>query len=262
MMNGLEDQAAGLRRLFRTAPPEVLTVLPCGGAAMHWLAQQLVLRVRGGVRVLAMDESVASGNLADCLGVSLRFDLLQAAEGHVAAQHCLAEPTPGLQLASVARLARAVGSDRVTNQRVVSQFRQLQADFAEWMVVARPADLGDLSPLALAAPRLLLVATPNPLSVTEAYAALKRLAPGADTLSIALACAGADDQGGGALLANLQAVARHQLGLTVERVSSVGESLALGGVPQTRIGADTFIERLIRRATVAQRGTALRRVGA
>lgn len=262
MRDAFDDQAAGLRRLFRAAPPEVLTVVPCGAAGVRWVARQLTLRVQAGLRVLAMDESVACGNLADCLGASPRFDLLQAAEGHVPAQRCLVPVMPGLHLAPVGRLARAVGPDRLTNQRVVAQFQQLQAEFDEWIVLARPSDLAGLSPLALAAPRLLLAVDPHPVAVTEAYATLKRIASGADTLSIGLALAGGGNAGAKGLVPNLQAVAGRQLGVDVNLVSSIGECLGLGSVDTRGAEPAAFIERLIWRAQVAQRAHVVRGAGA
>ena len=192
------------------------------------------------------------GNLADCMGVSPRFDLLQAAEGHVPAERCLVEVMPGLQLVPVGRLAKAVGVDRVTNQRVITQFQQLQSGFDEWMLLVRPTDLSGLSPLALAAPRMLLVVEPSPAAVTEAYATLKKVAAGADTLSIGLAlakCAGTEAYG---LIANLQSVAEQQLGVNVELVSSVGETLVLGYDSGRSTGPDAFMDRLLRRAQQTQ----------
>jgi flagellar biosynthesis protein FlhG len=259
MSQVFEDQAAGLRRLFHSAPPEVFTVVPCGAAAMQWVARQLALRVQAGRRVLALDECMACGNLADALGVSPRFDLLQAAEGHVPAERCLVEAMPGLQLAPVGRLARALGADRITDQRVAAQFQQLQAGFDEWMVLARPSDLHGLSPLVLAAPRLLLVVDAHPISIMEAYTTLKRIATGADILSIGLAMANRADPEAQALAANLLCVVKRQLGLEVEAVASVGESLVLGYDSGRAPANGAFVDRLLKRAQMLQRSQIIRK---
>lgn len=256
-----QDQAAGLRRLFASTPPEVLSVVPCGAASVPWIAQQIALRLQASQRVLAMDERMACGNLADCVGVWPRFDLLQAAEGHVPVERCIVEAAPGFQLVPIGRLARAVGTDRVTNQRVLAQLQHLQPAADEWLIVGR-TDISGLSPLALAAPRMLLAIDPSSSSVTEAYAALKRVASCADKPLVGLALAKRADAATYGLIANLQSVAKRQLGIDVNLVSSVGECLALGYDSANSAGTNAFLDRLTRHAQGAQRIQIVRGVAA
>lgn len=245
------DQASGLRRLFRQAPPEVLSVVPCGAGAIPWVARQVLGRGRTGRRVLTLDEWAACGNIADCLGVSPRFDLLQAVEGHVSFERCLLQVTPELYLAPVSRLVQVLGQDRITMQRTAERLRALQPMTDEWIVLAKPCELRGLSPLALAAPRVLLVLDPHPKAVTEAYATLKRLAPEADALSIGLALAGPVTPEARALLQNLLSVARRQLGVVLQLTGSFGEAFGMSSLASAREQSEVFIERLLRLSQAA-----------
>jgi hypothetical protein len=249
------DQAAGLRAMLNQAQPEVLAVVPCGAASMRWIARQAQQRAALGQRVLAFDEWQISGNFSDCLSVAPRFDLQQAVEGRVALEHCVAEALPAQSVAepvrvlSVARLAREIDNDRILQQRTLDTLLHLQGASDEWLLIARPCDLTGLSSFARAAPRLLLVVEPVERAITEAYAALKRLARGADTLAVGICVAGADDAQSRLLLTRFRQVAASHLGIEVQAVTSVGEAIGLVGVASMdSFGATGFVERLLGRA--------------
>ncbi|MDB5802476.1 MAG: fleN [Rhodocyclales bacterium] len=267
------DQAAGLRAMLNHSPPEVLAVVPCGAAAMHWSARQARQRAILGQRVLAFDEWQISGSFSDCLGVSPRFDLLQALEGQVGVEQCIVDAQPthsgqmGLGVLSVSRLAREIDGDRILQQRVLSCLLRLQSSCDEWLLLARPCDLAGLSSFARAAPRLLLVVEPVERAITEAYAALKRLARGADTLAVGISVVGDDDAQARLLAKRFQRVAASQLGIHVQAVASVGEAIGLtsglaNGLKNGLTGSEStastsadntpgFPERLLRQARAA-----------
>ncbi|MEC5396596.1 MinD/ParA family ATP-binding protein [Uliginosibacterium sp. H1] len=243
-----EDQAAGLRRLFNHRPPEVLGALACGHGATAWLARQLHARSAEGVRTLVLDESPAAGNLCEALGASTRFDLLQAAEGHVAGESCRVAIHPGLSVLSVARLSQHL-ADRVLRQRTQALLAEFQHDCDEWLIHARPHDVLGVSPLIAAAPRLLLVVDPNARAYTEAYAALKRCVACADSLSVGLALSAAPTPETQALTANLRSVAWRLLGIDVQTVTSLAGAMQL---PPGSGEQEGFTQRLQRQTMTPQ----------
>jgi len=263
MTEGHRDQAAGLRAMINQAPPEVLAVVPCGAASMRWVARQAEQRASLGQRVLAFDEWQISGNFSDCLGVSPRFDLQQAIEGLVSLDDCMAAGTVKgfeanvqsvLHVLAVARLARQIDGDRILQQRTLDCLLRLQAISDEWLLLARPCDLTGLSSFARAAPRLLLVVEPQERAITQAYAALKRLARGADTLAVGISVAGADDAAARLVITRFGQVAASQLGIQVQAVSSLGEALGLAGTDEKDAGSPAhqgFAEKLLGRARSA-----------
>lgn len=237
------DQAEGLRRLFRAAPPEMLAVLPCGTVTTPWVASQLRVRALAGRQVLALDEWQACGNLADCLGASPRFDLLQAVEGQVGEAQCVLEVMPGLRLAQVGRLARALGSERVITQRTLTQLQGLQAGCDEWLLLAQAGEMQTLSPLLLAAPRLALVVDAQPKSVTTAWASLRRVAREVPQMAFSICHAGEYDAQTEAVLSSFCKLAASRLGVQVEQIGSLGEALAMGSDARTALA--TFMQRLL-----------------
>ena len=56
MLNEREDQASGLRRLFRRAPPTVVAMYTCGRAPRRLAARTLLELSRRSPRVLVLDE--------------------------------------------------------------------------------------------------------------------------------------------------------------------------------------------------------------
>ncbi|MDQ8022530.1 MAG: hypothetical protein REI94_11875 [Moraxellaceae bacterium] len=239
-----EDQAAGLRKLFNRRPPEVLGALACGQGATAWLARQLQARAAEGQRLLALEDSPAAGNLGEALGAQLRFDLLQAAEGHVASEVCRVIVQPGLSVLPVARMSQQMG-DRVLRQRATAILSEFQNDCDEWLIHARAHDVLGVSPLIAAAPRILLVVDPNARAFTEAYAALKRCAAGADSLSVGLALCAPSTPETQALTANLRSVAWRLLGIEVQAVASLAAAMQL---PAALGEQEGFVQRLQRQA--------------
>ena len=240
------DQAAGLRRLFRAAPPRVVGLVPCSASVMPWVVRQMQARVRESARILALDEWGNSGNLADSLLISSsRFDLLQAVEGSVSVKDCLIEVERGFELASVSRLAMALGADRMVNQRVLGLFKNLQQHFDEWIVVARAADANGVSRLLQAVPDVVLLADAKPESIFSAYATLKQLSElnGLSVASIVLTQF--DVRGSYALANNLERVVREQLGMKLNFVMSLEEALAVESFVSVSDGPEKFLERLL-----------------
>jgi flagellar biosynthesis protein FlhG len=237
------DQADGLRRLFRAAPPEMLAVLPCGAVTTPWVAGQLQARARAGQQILVLDEWQASGNLADCLGVSPRFDLLQAVEGQVSEAQCVMEVMPGLRLAQVGRLAQALGTERIITQRTLAHLQGLQAGCDEWLLLAQSGDMQGLSPFVLAAPRLVLVVDAHPMSVTAAWTSLKRVVRASPLKAFAICHAGEHDARSSEVLSNFCSLAASRLSVQVDQVGSLGEALALGG--EGKGAAAGFMQRLL-----------------
>jgi len=81
MLDGREDQAAGLRRLFRRAPPQVVA-LYAGGRRRADNAVLAAHRLAGrSQRVLVLDEAEAGSTLSAALGVGEGVDLLQLLDG-------------------------------------------------------------------------------------------------------------------------------------------------------------------------------------
>lgn len=248
-----EDQAAGLRRLLQQAPPQVVSVVTCGAGAQRWFAGQALTRAQGGRQVRAFDEATAWGNLSDALGLSARFDLLQAVEQHVSLESVCIEAGPGLQLYPAARLAKALaGADRIFAARFTDICRRLQSGADLWLINARPDERFALSPLASAAQRLVIAVDGSPRSITEAYTVIKHL-EGGPWLQIDLAlgeCRRSEEAE--ALLGNLMRVAQRQTALALRRVHGL-EASAAAAAAGAQQESSRFLDRALALARRASR---------
>ena len=255
MKVGFEDQAAGLRRLLRSAPPQVVAVAAFGAGAMRWLAGQALTRAQGGRQVAVFDEVATSGNLADALGAAGRFDLLQAVERHVALDAVRVDAGPGLSLYPAARLARALdNADRMMTERFAEVCGSLQRGSDLWLIHARPDDRV-LSPLASAAHRMVVAVDGSPRAITEAYALIKRLDGGPwPQIDLALASPRDPDEAE-ALLANLVLVGHRQTGLALRRVHGLEASAVAAAAVSGTASDGVFLERVLGLARRRQRAS-------
>lgn len=249
-----EDQAAGLRRLLGKAPPLVVTVATCGAGAVRWLAGQSLTRAQAGRSVVALDEASVSGNLADAMGLPARFDLLQAVERHVSLAQARVDAGPGLSLYATARLSRALASaDRMLMQRFADTCRQLQSGAELWLIHARPDESLSLSPLALAAHRLVVAVDGSARAITEAYALIKYLDTGPWLqIDLVLAADGRSRVESESLLANLIEVGHRQTNLALRRVFGIEASAAAAAVVSAELEGDRFLDRVLGQARRAR----------
>lgn len=189
MINPAEDQAAGLRRLFRRAPPSVVALYATGRhrreIAVH-TAHRLADRAR---RVLVLDEAAGTEALAGILRLPAGADLLSVLSGRVSAAE-LVQAVPGLMgrvPAGAAALALPLLDDE-RREQLVAALRTLARQAGCVLIHADGASADDPSPFVFAAPRRLVVAEASRSGATDAYRIIKQLAAaGAGSLHVAVA---------------------------------------------------------------------------
>lgn len=188
MIDSNEDQAAGLRRLFRRVPPVVVALYTAGRCRTTLAvcaAFRLAVRAE---RVLILDEARAERALAGALGVAPGSDLLSVLGGEVDPLE-LVQPVPGLVgriPVSAAALALPL-LDEARRMRLIEALRVLHRHAGIVLVHACSEEAADPSPFVFAAPRRLLVAEASRSGALEAYSVIKALAAaGAGSLHVAV----------------------------------------------------------------------------
>lgn len=189
MLDAREDQAAGLRRLFRRAPPTVVALYATGRNRLC-SAVQTAYRLAGQAeRVLILDEATGENSLDHILALPPGTDLLGILGGAVNVAGLL-QPVPGLigrVPVSAAALALPL-LDQARRGHLVSALGHLYRTAGIVVIHASVDTAADPSPFVCAAPRRLVVAEASRSGATEAYRVIKQLAAaGAGSLHVAVA---------------------------------------------------------------------------
>ncbi|MBR0565968.1 flagellar FleN [Azoarcus sp. L1K30] len=233
MIDGREDQAAGLRRLFRHAPPGVVALYASGRnrcqnaiLAAHRIAGQAH-------RVLVLDEATGDESLGAALALPSGPDLLQMLDGRLTLAGLL-QPVPGL-LGRVPAAAAALALPLLDDARracLVEALRVLYRHAGFVLIHAGPSSASDPSPFVHAAPRRLLVAEASATGATEAYQIIKHLAAaGAGSLHVAV-CRARSRADAERFFASLQALVRRHVGVPLAWLGEVERDDLAEGLSQ------------------------------
>ncbi|MCK9984353.1 MAG: flagellar biosynthesis protein FlhG [Azoarcus sp.] len=236
MLAPREDQAAGLRRLFRRAPPTVVALYATGRRPAH-VALQAAHRIAGrSERVLLLDEVQGEGSLATVLALPAGGDLLSVLGGRSSVRE-LVQPVPGL-LGRVPVAACALALPLLDDERrecILAALRTLQRPASFILIHSACESAADPSPFALAAPRRLLVAEASRSGATDAYQVIKRLAAaGVGSLHVAV-CGARGRADAAAFFGSLNELVRRHVGVPLawlgelerdELVTGLGRSAA------------------------------------
>ncbi len=211
MIDPREDQAAGLRRLFRRAPP-IVVALHATGRSRAATALLAAHRIAGQSRlVLLLDEAAGDASLARALGLPDGPDLLGVLGSEIGWREVL-QPVPGLVgrvPVSAAALALPLLDDE-RRARLVASLRELNRHAGFVLIHAGAGTAGAPSSFVCAAPRRLIVAEASRSGATEAYRVIKQLAAaGAGSMHVAVAKARSRDDARDFFAALGQLVRRH-----------------------------------------------------
>lgn len=214
MLDGREDQAAGLRRLFRRAPPQVVA-LYAGGRRHADNAVLAAHRIAGrSERVLVLDEAAGGTTLCGALGVGEGIDLLQLLDGRSTLADVV-QAVPGL-VGRVPVAAAALALPLLDDARracLVEALRILHRHAGFVLVHASGEQAAEPSPFVLAAPRRLVVAEASASGATDAYQTIKGLAAaGAGSVHVAV-CRARGRGDAAAFFRSLDALVRRHVGV-------------------------------------------------
>jgi flagellar biosynthesis protein FlhG len=177
------DQANGLRELVERqrpagAPLRVIAVTSGKGGVgkTHLSCNLALLAARTGRRTLVVDADLGLANADIVLGIDPHRHLGHLLEGSVPPEDVLAQGPEGVQV-----LAASTGVQQLTHLDDAQKLRLVTAldyieDRFDLVLVDCGAGIGDnVLFFAGAAQEVLLVVTPEPTSLTDAYAAVKVL---------------------------------------------------------------------------------------
>ena len=174
------DQAAGLRRLFAREPLRVITFAAgsSGVGKSILVANLAACLAQQGKTVLVLDESTKK-HVASCFGLTSRHDLLQVINRERSLSDVLLNVAPGVMVLPAAKAVKKLGKLDEAQQGALLGSLSSMDDPVDVILVDASQDhpLG-FSPLGLAAHETVIVMSPTPASITDAYALIKKVSLG------------------------------------------------------------------------------------
>lgn len=172
----VQDQAAGLRRLFARDFVRIITV--AGGkisvGKTHVVINLAVSMARRGKRVLVLDSQHGKDNLDTLLGIKPRYNLTHVIRRERTLEEVMVEGPSGIGIIQAAQGLKSLAGLNMEDQSwLVRSFSQLSQPPDVVLVDAGSA--GTRSSLSLASQEIVIVVSGNHDSITDAYGLIKSL---------------------------------------------------------------------------------------
>jgi flagellar biosynthesis protein FlhG len=129
---------------------------------------------RSGKHVLVIDENAGANNVSATLGISAHRDLLDVIRRDKALDEVIVPGPGGFFILPAGRGMRVLGKLSTDDQaHVISCFAQLAQPIDVILIDAAPGRSSQMLTLALSAHEIVVVVSPEPASITAAYALIK-----------------------------------------------------------------------------------------
>jgi flagellar biosynthesis protein FlhG len=182
----IESQAMGLSALHRGAPRIVSVVSGKGGVGKTFVSTSLsLIAARTGKQVLLIDGDLSLANVDIALGLKAKFHLGDVISGRISFHEAIIPGPKGIfVLPASAGIAELTRMDEAEQQRLLGLLRPPLSPF-DLVVIDCGAGVGDnVIFFGRAAHESVVVLTPEPTSMADAYATIKVLSTKAGVSTI------------------------------------------------------------------------------
>ena len=176
MPEPIHDQAEGLRRLLVQNFLSVLTITSGGtGTGKTTTVISLAAALaRSGRHVLVIDENVGANNVSATLGINAHRDFLDVIRRDKTLDEVIIPRPEGFFILPAGRGMRVLEKLSADDQaHVISCFAQLAQPIDVILIDAAPGWSSQMLTLALSTHEIVVVVSPDPASITAAYALIK-----------------------------------------------------------------------------------------
>ena len=176
MVEPIHDKAEGLRRLLVQNFLNVLTITSGGtGTGKTTTVISLAAALaRSGKHVLVIDENAGANNVSATLGISAHRDLLDVIRRDKTLDEVIIPGPGGFFILPAGRGMRVLGKLSAADQaHVISCFAQLAQPIDVILIDAAPGRSSQMLTLAHSIHEIVVVVSPEPASITAAYALIK-----------------------------------------------------------------------------------------
>lgn len=178
LANPTEDQAEGLRRLLAQDSPHIITVASgsMGTGKTSTVINLAAALARGGKDVLIIDENAGATNLAGTLGLSAHRDLLDVIRRDKALDEVIISGPDGIRLLPAGRGTPVLGKLGSHDQtHLIDCFGDFAQPTDVVLIDAAPGRASRMLSLTLSDHEIVVVVSPEPASITAAYALIKHI---------------------------------------------------------------------------------------
>lgn len=213
------DQAEGLRRL---RVPEPLRIVAVASGRMDTGATTTVVGLAAALadetrNVLVIDENVGASNVAATLGLNAHRDLLDVIRRDKTLDDVIISGSVGLHVLPAGRGMRVLETlgtaDRI---HLAESFERFTRPMDVVLIDAAPGRSGCSPFLACAAHEVVMVVSPEPTSITAAYALIKRMRGNGEGVFHVLVNKARQESEARVIFDNMAGVARRHLGISLD----------------------------------------------
>lgn len=173
-----QDQAEGLRRLLARDSVRVVTLTSgrTGVGKTNIVINLAAALAKRGRRVLVLDEQQGKGSMEKLLGLAARYDLMHVIRREKSLDEVMLRGPDGVDIISAGNGLQVLGELGQEDQDwLVQSFRQLSKTVDVVLVDAIAGVASNVLPLSLASQEIVIVVSPHPSSIKDAYALIKVL---------------------------------------------------------------------------------------
>lgn len=224
----MTDQASGLRELakeYRLKALKVITVTSGkGGVGKSSVALNLAISLsRKGRRVLIIDSDFGFSNIDVMLGVTTKYDLLDVVKHDVDIRDIIEQGLEGVQFISGGSgVYEMTQLDSTELMRMVDNLKNLE-DVADTIIFDTGAGVSDnMLRLINASHMTVLITTPEPTAVVDAYALIKIISERRMRAEISLIINNVDNPGEAAsVMDGLVSVAKKNVDINIGKLGCI-----------------------------------------
>lgn len=175
-----DDQAQQLRKLMADRRRAVRTVAVCsgkGGVGKTVLSVNLgICLAASNIRALLIDGDLGLANADVLLNMQPRATLAQVISGQCSLDQAIVDGPGGLKLlAGASGMARLADLDHIQRNNMLSALEELDVSTQIALLDTGAGIARNVSALTSAADEVIVVSTPEPTALTDAYAMIKTL---------------------------------------------------------------------------------------
>lgn len=222
MGNFTVDQAEGLRRMLGGTQPRVFSFVSTqqGSDKFSMLTNLCTSLAAAGSDVLLLDACAAGRGVAERLGQP-RSSLLDMARGDTALGEVVMHVPEGFSFCTLSGRYPFTASGNVPEGQLVEAFRELAGRAGIVVIDTEVAENGQFSLTAMHDGDIVIQVTPEPRSITDAYAAIKRLNAYSGRRPFGVLVTGATDAEAARIFSNMAKAASRYLAVSLDFIGSI-----------------------------------------